>query len=160
MRLTRWIALVAVVVAAGAAIGRSFGGVMEGLSPDYPVLASDFMALGMKLGLVAGTMLAACQGIGERRPPSFGRTVRSIGLLAGVTLVCLVLILALLSIDEVRGLYATHILDIQLDRLVNPGRYVLYRGLQQGVIVGALIGSVVGGVYLWWGREAGARGPG
>lgn len=153
MRLTRWIALVVGLVAAGAVAGRLFGGVMAGLSPDYPTVASDYVTLGLKLGLVAGTVLGACHGVGERRPPSLGRTARAVALLGGVAVVCPGLIFALLSIDAIRELYASRVLEIRLDLLANPGRYVLYRGLHQAVIAGTLTGSVAGGVYLWRGRH-------
>lgn len=151
--MSRWVTIVMGLAAAGFVTGRVFGGFLEGLSPDYIVEVSDYTVLGLKLGLVAGTALAACQVVGERPPASLGRTVRAVIVVGLSTVGSLGLSLALLSIDQLRLLYAHQVLDIQLSSgLAHPGRYIVYQGLHHAVIVGAMVGSLGGGIYLWRGR--------
>lgn len=153
LRLSRWGATVSALAAVGLAGGALFGVAMEGFSPDYPAVGSEHGLLGLKLGLVAGTVLGACQVVGERPPPSTPRTAVAIALLGLLAIGTTGLVFALLSIDALRESYAEWVLRIRLDRLANPGRYVVYRGLNHAVVFGALLGAAVAGAYLWRGRR-------
>lgn len=149
MRVRVWTATVVATTAAGLVAGRLVGVWMAGFSPDYPGSSADFASLGLRLGAATGCLLAACQVVG-RRPPSSGLgAIRSAAVAFGATLAIAGTLMALLYVDEIRSLYARHLLQVRLDGLVSPRRYAIYRALPQAALVGAASGAALGGATAW-----------
>ena len=143
-----WTGTVAVAATAGALLGSRFGAMLYlYISYDYIVVPDDYGSLGLRLGFVVGTALAAAQVVGHRPTPS-PRRVGVAFLVVGVVAVAFLGGAGWLFVE----LYEAGVLNTEAWRLPNPSRHALYLGLDTGARWGPLLGCGIGGVFLWRGR--------
>ncbi len=142
-----WTGTVAVAATAGALLGSRFGATLYLYSHDYIVVPDDYGSLGLRLGLVVGTALAAVQVVGHRPTPSPLR-VGVAFLVVGVVAVAFLGGAGWLFVE----LFEAGVLNAEAWLLPNPRRHALYLGLDTGARWGPLAGCGIGGVFLWRGR--------
>ena len=152
-RFTRWLVTVALLTAAGGALGHLFGRTLRRVSWDYLVLPADYLSLGLRLGLLAGAVVAAVQVVGPRPLPRLRWTVLAVAVLGLVSVAALgaggwlsVLIF------EGGGMGAEW-------ELANPSRHALYLGLDAGARYGPLAGTAAAAVLLWRARRRAGAAP-
>lgn len=142
-----WSLIVAAVAGAGALLGGWFGDLIHRVSWDYIVVPEDYRALGLRLGLLAGTILAAALVVGERPLPPVGKVAAAIATL-GVVAAVVVAVGGWASV----ALFEAGRLDTSTWVLPNPRRHALFLGLHRGVHLGPVLGALVAGTFVWRSR--------
>lgn len=154
MRLMRWLLTVGVMAGSGACAGWAIGLFLAGYSTDYLVVPSWYTGLGLRLGLLSGTFLAACQVVTDRPLPSAREVLHGYLLLIAVSglLFCLAMGGAVIVANLKEPLLRQGV-------LAHPRRYILYRGCHYAWLAAVLCGTVVSGVFLYRKRPAAPSRP-
>ena len=149
VRLIHWFTMVCASSIAGALFGWCIGKLLAALSGDYVVMASDYVWLGFRTGLFAGTAVAAWHTI--TRQPRWGANalLRALSV-AGLT--------AISAIGMMAGLgLLLQFFDgaVPADaNLAHPRRYMLFLAIDHVWPYAAIIGIMVGCLSPWRRRPA------
>ncbi len=119
------------------------GHLLARISHDYVVQPGSYLHLGLKIGLAAGAVVAACQVVGHWRPSASG-----IDAMRGLSWALLVttggvLLCAMASY----GAYRWGWMDTSHWRLPNPSRHAMLVGVQGSLHVCAALG--IAGASVW-----------
>ena len=143
-RFRIWALSVLVGATTGASGGAVLGLLLAKISYDYVVRPSDYMHTGLRLGLLAGTVVAACQVAGHVKPSADATT----GLLA----VCLALVITALGIGLGASLGYTALqlglLDSSGWALPNPTRHALLLGVDRSLHPSGAVGIAVAAAWV------------
>lgn len=142
-----WSATVAAITAAGMLVGCGVGMSLAALSGDYVVRPSDYVSLGLRTGLFAGTVAAAWRCM-THRPPLTLRAYLATFIaitLAACAVICLLCLLALV-------LSPLHGLILNDANLAHPRRHVAFTLIHHLWPGAWLLGMVLGVRHLWRSR--------
>ena len=144
VRLIRWFTMVCASSIAGALFGWCIGKLLAALSGDYVVMASDYVWLGLRAGLFAGTAAAAWHMLTGRPQLSATAQWRTSGLagLAAISIMGLIAGLALL-LSLVVGVLPEEA------NLAHPRRYVVFLAIHHVWPYAAIIGIMAGCLSPW-----------
>ena len=146
-----WLMIVALMTLLGVASGWVLGCVIEDTNTDMLVSVQRYMDRGWRIGLVLGTLFAACAVVGRRRAAPAAARVRSAAaslvVVVGSTVVCGGAAYALARIGWLR-------LPEEIGRQVgHPYRVLFCRGLEVGAGAGAALAAIWIATALWRSRR-------
>ena len=145
VRLIHWFTMVGACAIAVTLFGWCIGTLVAALSGDYVVMASDYVWLGFRTGLFAGTAVAAWHTI--TRQPRWGANallrVLSVAGLAAISAIGLIAGLALL-LSFFGGAVPADA------NLAHPRRYVVFLAIDHVWPYAAIIGIIVDCFSPWW----------
>lgn len=143
MRLTQWLAMVCGFSAAGTLLGWGIGMLLAVLSGDYVVMPADQAWLGLRLGLFAGTVVAAGCVV---RPPSRW-SMRSLGPALGIATFAASCALCLFGAFAL--LLPFDFLPVEEVQLAHPRRHAVFLAIHHAWPYALLFGIIAGGLRLW-----------
>ena len=142
-RIICWIGIVALSITIGAAWGKILGNRLALLSYDYPAEPAEYIDWGTRFGFLTGSVIAACQSIGQRPMASLPQT-----------LVGLMLTWGIMSLGTVAGAgIAYQAYNPATWQLPNPNRYAFLIGVTEGRKYSALLGLGAGVYWVWRSRK-------
>ena len=149
-RLRVWSAAVIVSIAMGGVYGFLLERTVSWLSRGYRYCPEDpLFALGLRAGLLTGTVLAACAVIGTREPVALRRLAFAVlGLASAVTGTAIALA-AMAYVAAKSGV-------LQSGEYPLPGsaRHAVCCGMEWGSAIGLVGASLAATTMLWLGRKA------
>ena len=144
VRLIHWFTMVCASSIAGALFAWCIGKLLAALSGDYVVMASDYVWLGLRTGLFAGTVVAAWHTI--TRQPRWGANallrVLGVASLAAISAIGLMAGLALL-LSFFGGAVPADA------NLAHSRRYVVFLAIDHVWPYATIIGIIVGCLSPW-----------
>ena len=140
----RWPLIVGAMVVWGLFSGWGIGLVLRAASADYLVVPSDYVALGGRLGLLSGAIMATFALISSRPVRAARQLVRA--MLVGVATATFFPCLATMGF---MSLTVWPTFAPGLDHLAHPRRYLLFLALHHGWLAGTAIGTAIAATLLW-----------
>ena len=155
MRLNQWFAIVGTLSGAGLLFGWGIGMLLSALSGDYVVTAPDYARLGLRVGLLAGTVAAAWHAI--TRQHRWGllalcRALGTAGLVASGVIGLVAVLAALLSLLAL--LSALPGVVPEYANLAHPRRYVVFVAIHHFWPYALIFGIILSGLRHARGRLA------
>ena len=149
VRLIHWFAMVCASSIAGALFGRCIGTLLAALSGDYVVMASEYVWLGFRTGLFAGTAVAAWHTI-TRQPRWGANALLRAGSVAGLAAISAIGLMAgsALLLSLVVGVLP------EGANLAHLRRYVVFLAIHHLWPYAVIIGIMVGCLGPWRRRPA------
>ena len=152
MRLNQWLAIVGTLSVAGLLFGWGIGMLLSALSGDYVVMAPDYARLGLRVGLLAGTVAAAWHAI--MRQHRWGllalcRALGTAGVVAGGVIGLVAVLASLLALlSSVPGIAPEYA------NLAHPRRYVVFVAIHHFWPYALIFGIILSGLRHARGRLA------
>lgn len=142
--MIRWALIVGSQVLVGLMAGWVMGLVLRAVSADYVVVPSDYVALGGRLGLLSGAILAAATLISTRPAPATRPLARAtLDVVLTATFLPCVAAVGLMSLTMLPRFAP------RFDQIAHPRRYILFLMLHHGWVAGMAIGTAIGATRLW-----------
>lgn len=144
MRLIQWSVIVAVAAAGGSLFGWCVGIVLSYLSADYVAIASDYATLGLRVGVLAGTIMAASHFIGPKHAIATSSAIRSLVMAGAIAT-------AMLCLAGVVGgsLSFLPLIPLTDANLAHPRRYVIFLVLHHAWPYALVLGALLASYRLW-----------
>jgi hypothetical protein len=146
----QWAACVVTATAAGLLVGWTVGASLRGINADYIPDVAHYVGRGSRIGLFAGTVVAAAAFMG-RREGALLRTVAARAVAASFA-VGVFAFLAGIAAYRLSRAGIIHLAAAEQGQIGNPNRLMVCLAIERSTILGSAVATMTLALWTWRSR--------